>query len=76
MISFVILNKHLSPPKKKQKKGTSLAIQGLRLPLQGAWVRSLVRELRSHVLRAVCCVLQPKKTNNETNKQINTCFLI
>ena len=27
----------------------SLADQWLRLPMQGAWVRSLVRELRSHM---------------------------
>ena len=32
--------------------GTSLVVQWLRicLPLQGAWFRSLVRELRSHML--------------------------
>ena len=31
--------------------GTSLAVQWLRLrlPIQGVWVRSLVRELRSHM---------------------------
>ena len=28
---------------------TSLVAQGLGLPLQGAWVQSLVRELRSHM---------------------------
>jgi len=31
--------------------GTSLAVQWLRLhlPMQGVWVQSLVRELRSHM---------------------------
>ena len=33
--------------------GTSLAVQWLRLhlPMQRVWVRSLIRELRSHMLR-------------------------
>ena len=33
--------------------GTSLAVQWLRihLPMQGTWVRSLVGELRSHMLQ-------------------------
>ena len=35
----------------KPAGGTSLVVQGLRilLPMQGAWVQSLVRELRSHM---------------------------
>ena len=38
--------------KKIQQEGTSLVVQWLRicLVMQGMWVRSLVRELRSHVL--------------------------
>ena len=38
---------------KKNKEGTSLAVQWLRLhlPVQGVRVRSLVGELRSHMLR-------------------------
>ena len=36
---------------KKCSLGTSLVVQWLRLhlPVQGVWVRSLVRELRSHM---------------------------
>ena len=36
---------------KNEQCGTSLAVQWLRLrlPMQGVWVRSLVRELRSHM---------------------------
>ena len=36
----------------KLKAGTSLVVQWLKLqlPMQGAWVQSLVRELRSHML--------------------------
>ena len=35
----------------KPAGGTSLVVQGLRilLPMQGAWVQSLVKELRSHM---------------------------
>ena len=38
---------------KKYPEGTSLVVQWLRicLPMQGTWVRSLVGELRSHMLR-------------------------
>ena len=37
----------------KLKAGTSLVVQWLKLqlPMQGAWVQSLVRELRSHMLK-------------------------
>ena len=36
---------------RSQAEGTSLVVQGLRLriPIQGVWVESLVRELRSHM---------------------------
>ena len=39
--------------KKIQQEGTSLVIQWLRicLVMQGMWVRSLVRELRFHMLQ-------------------------
>ena len=39
--------------KKIQQEGTSLVIQWLRicLAMQGMWVRSLVRELRFHMLQ-------------------------
>ena len=41
----------LKEPLLKVVKGTSLAVQGLRLPLpiQGVQVQSLVRELRPHI---------------------------
>ena len=50
-----LINKHgecMYYSLKFQKSGTSLAIQWLRilLPMQGTWVRSLVGELRSHML--------------------------
>ena len=35
---------------KKHSAGTSLAVQWLRLPLQGAQVWSLIRELKSHMM--------------------------
>ena len=38
---------------KKLWKWISLAVQWLRLPMQGTWVQSLVRELRSHMLHGV-----------------------
>ena len=44
----IFLNNHL-----KIHLGTSLAVQWLRLPTQGAQVPSLVRELRSHVFYGV-----------------------
>ena len=41
--------------RRKEQEGTSLAIQWLRLmlPMQGAWVQPLVRELRSQMLWGV-----------------------
>ena len=47
------------PNKKCRKHGNSLEVQWLRLcvPMQGAQVQSLVRELRSHTHHMV----QPKK---------------
>ena len=44
--------------------GTSLVVQWLRLclPMQRVWVRSLVRELRSHVLDG-----QKTETSNRSN---------
>ena len=39
--------------KKIQQEGTSLVVQWLRIcfAMQGMWVRSLVRELRFHMLQ-------------------------
>ena len=38
----------------KKQQGTSLVVRWLRLclPMQGVWVRTLVRELRSHMPRS------------------------
>ena len=46
---------HLWTDHKKVRLRTSLVVQWLRilLPMQGMWVQSLVRELRSHM----CCAL-------------------
>ena len=49
--------------------GTSLVVQWFRvlLPGQGVWVRSLVGELRSHMLRS-----QKTKTKNRSNVETNS----
>ena len=49
-----LLSEHTSI---QNKFGTSLAVRTL-LPLQGAWVLSLIRELRSHM---PCGVAKKKK---------------
>ena len=48
-----ILNELKETMSKERKEGTSLVVQWLRIrfPMQGTWVRSLVGELRSHMLR-------------------------
>ena len=46
---IIYLGIHLRKHVYRDERGNSLAVQWLALPLQGAQVRSLVRELRSHM---------------------------
>ena len=75
------------PEAPRLRSGTALMARWLRicLPIQGIWVRFLVRELRSHVLRATkpvrstarVCALQRKIPHNATktwHSQINKYF--
>ena len=55
----------------KERLGTSLVVQWLRihLPMQGAWVRSLVRELSPHALELSSC---NERSCVPRQRQINT----
>ena len=59
---------------RKQKEGTFLAVQWLRLhlPKQGVWVRSLVKELRSHRhCGQKTKTVKQKQYCNKFNKDLN-----
>ena len=60
----------LGPNSEMPFSGTSLVVQWITLhaPNAGPWVRSLVRELRSHMLQGRSHVLQPRHSTAEFKK--------